>query len=105
MAHTGRVRVVAKFECKPGKEEEVISALRKCAVPTKQEAGAIQYQLTQSVSDPTVVVMVEEWESQAALDAHLKTAHLQALLAAMGEPGAAAGLLRAPIGLDILKDI
>ena len=40
---------------------------------------------------PSRFVICEEWETQAALDAHMTQAHTQALLAAFGDPEVIAG--------------
>lgn len=66
------VRVVAHFAVKP----EAIEAFKRAALellvaPTQGESGCVLYELCQDASDPTRFAMVEEWESRAALDAHL----------------------------------
>jgi quinol monooxygenase YgiN len=45
------------------------------------EAGCISYVLLQNNADPTDFTFVEEWESEAALEAHLGSPHLTASLA------------------------
>ena len=39
------------------------------------DKGCIKYELCKDVNDPLRFVMLEEWESQEALDAHMKAAH------------------------------
>jgi quinol monooxygenase YgiN len=48
--------------------------------PTRKEAGCISYELLQNKQDPTDLTFVEEWESDAALDAHLATEHIREAL-------------------------
>lgn len=72
------VRVVARLVALPNKIEELKSLLLSIIEPTRQEPGCIQYQLLQNLSDPTDFTFVEEWDSHAALDAHLASPHLQA---------------------------
>lgn len=70
-----RLRVVARVVALPDKVEEIKSVLIELVEPTRQEAGCIQYDLTQNKEDATDFVFVEEWESEAALEAHMRTPH------------------------------
>ncbi len=86
------LRVVARTVARPDKVEELKSVLVGLVAPTRQEAGCILYELIQNQEDPTDFVFVEEWESEAALQAHFETAHfkeaisqLDALLAMPGD--------------------
>lgn len=72
------VRVVARIVALPTKVEEVKSILCGIIEPTRKESGCIQYELQQNHQDPTDFVFVEEWESDALLDAHLASALLEA---------------------------
>jgi quinol monooxygenase YgiN len=79
------IRVVARLAAFPDKVEEVRALLLGLIEPTRQEAGFIQYNLLQNQEDPTDFTFVEEWESHAALDAHLASAHIQAAIARIPE--------------------
>lgn len=46
----------------------------------KAEAGNIRYDYFTSVADPETVLLIDEWEDQAALDAHHATPMMQELL-------------------------
>lgn len=66
------VRVVARFAVKPDQVDAFIAAARKTLVePSRRDAGCIQYDLCQDAADPTRFAMIESWESEAALEAHL----------------------------------
>jgi quinol monooxygenase YgiN len=71
---------VARIVALPDKVEQVKSALMQLLSPTRLEDGCIIYQLLQNQEDPTDFTFVEEWESNAKLDAHLASAHLQEAL-------------------------
>ena len=77
--------VVARFEARPGKEAELRAALIGLVVPTRKESGCINYDLHISTESPAKFLFHENWTSKAALDAHLLTAHIQALLPRVGE--------------------
>jgi len=74
------IRVVARITALPDKVEALKTVLLILIEPTRQEPGAIRYELLQNKSDSTVFTFVEEWESEPALDAHLNSPHIQAAL-------------------------
>lgn len=73
------VRVVAHFIALPAHHEELKSILTDLVEPTRQESGCISYELLQNQEESTDFVFVEEWESEALLNAHLKSSHINAL--------------------------
>ena len=74
------VTILAHFRAKPSQEARLLQELKRLPAPTRLEAGCTAYELHQSQSDPALFVFYEIWASQAALDAHFGTPHLQALL-------------------------
>ncbi len=74
------VTVVATFEARPGKEAELKAALTSLVAPTRKEAGCLNYDLHQLPDDPKKFLFHENWTSKELLDAHLKSAHIAALL-------------------------
>jgi quinol monooxygenase YgiN len=79
------VTVVATFQARPGKETELKNALISLVAPTRNEAGCLNYDLHESSEDPAKFLFHENWTSQAHLDAHLKSAHIAALLPRVDE--------------------
>ena len=77
--------VVATFEARPGKEAELRAALIGLVAPTRKEAGCINYDLHISTESPAKFLFYENWTGKAALDAHMLTPHIQALLPRVGE--------------------
>ncbi|WP_233850276.1 putative quinol monooxygenase [Paraburkholderia sp. HD33-4] len=71
------IAVVAISVAKPGHEERLREALEGIVGPTRKEAGVLQYDLHRDVQEPRRFVFVERWESQDALAAHAKSAHIQ----------------------------
>jgi quinol monooxygenase YgiN len=74
------VVVVGSFKANPGKEAETFEAFQALVEPTHAEEGCILYALHQGSDDPGRLAFVERWESRELLDAHLKSAHVAALL-------------------------
>jgi len=86
---TDTVRVIAHFTVLRDKTDEFIAAARTTLVePTRREAGCRSYDLWQDATDPTRFVMVEEWDSEAALQRHLALPTLQQAVAALRPLGA-----------------
>ncbi|MDD5558580.1 putative quinol monooxygenase [Candidatus Methylomirabilis sp.] len=71
------VRVVARIVARPGKEDELRALLQGLIEPTRREPGCVTYELLQNKTDPADFTFVEEWRSEADLDAHLQSAHLR----------------------------
>jgi quinol monooxygenase YgiN len=79
--------VLATIELHPGKRAEFLAEFHKIVPPVRAEQGCIEYFPTvdtpsgMSVQGPLredVVVVVEKWESIAALEAHLVAPHMMA---------------------------
>lgn len=68
---------VAIFVARSGTESEVEALLRSLVEPSRKEDGAIFYNLHRDRENPRRFVFTEEWESQAALDAHVASAHVR----------------------------
>jgi quinol monooxygenase YgiN len=88
------VRVVARIVAKPDKVEETRALLVSLIAPTRKEPGCVSYQLLQNRADATDFTFVEEWESEAALNAHFTTDHVKAAFAKAPELVAAAPDIR-----------
>ena len=73
----GIVTVIAHIRAKPGQESRVRQVLEKLLVPTRAEADCINYDLHQSQTDPILFVFYENWKSEADLEAHARSVHIQ----------------------------
>ena len=72
-----RLVVVATFKAKEGKEAELLEGLRELAENSQNEAGCLTYALHEETLDPGRYVLVENWTSQVALDAHFMQPYIQ----------------------------
>jgi quinol monooxygenase YgiN len=79
------LRVVALIRARSGEETKLEGVLSALIEPTRREPGCLFYELYRRTGDPTDFVFVEEWESDAALDAHMETPHVRAALAKVPE--------------------
>lgn len=70
--------VAGEIEIDPDRREEAIDAAREMMEATRREAGCLAYTFSADLADPGRFRIFEEWESQAALDAHFATPHMAA---------------------------
>ena len=77
--------VIAHIRAKPGQESRVRQVLQGLVSATRAEAGRINYDLHQSQTDPALFVFYENWTSEAHLDAHSKSPHIQSFRKVAGE--------------------
>lgn len=75
--------VVARFRVVEGKELEVEVAFREAIPPTHLEDGCILYGLHRGSDDPRTLMMIERWSTREALNAHLRSEHVQKLFVAL----------------------
>jgi quinol monooxygenase YgiN len=79
------LRVVARIKARPDKVEELREVLAGLVAPTRAEEGCMSYELLQNRADPTDFTFVEEWTSDAALEQHFTTEHMQKATARLDE--------------------
>jgi quinol monooxygenase YgiN len=77
------LRVVARVKARPGKVNELLPVLNSLVEPTRKEPGCISYELLQNNEDPTDFTLIEEWQSDAALQSHFATKHFKEALTKM----------------------
>ena len=71
------IYVVATLTVKPETRAEFIAAATACINETRKEPGNIAYDLHESVTDPTKMVFVEQWENAEALVPHRAAEHMK----------------------------
>jgi quinol monooxygenase YgiN len=79
------VKLIARIDAKPGQESLLAEALRELAGPSREEAGCILYDICRAKDDPTKLLVLEEWHSQATLDEHMETPHFKAFVEKIGD--------------------
>lgn len=71
------LRVIARVQARPGKTNELLSVLSSLVEPTRKEPGCLSYKLLQNNEDPTDFTLIEEWQSNTALESHFATKHFK----------------------------
>jgi quinol monooxygenase YgiN len=69
--------LLAKWIAREGYEEEVAEAIRALIEPTRAEPGNLFYQPHRDPDDPRVFVFYEQYEDEAALEAHRASDHFK----------------------------
>jgi quinol monooxygenase YgiN len=71
------LRVIVRMKARPDKVNELLSLLSSLVEPTRKEVGCLSYELLQQNEDPTDLTLVEEWQSENALELHIATKHFK----------------------------
>ncbi|MFO0952305.1 MAG: putative quinol monooxygenase [Isosphaeraceae bacterium] len=69
--------VAVTYVILPGREDEVIGLFEKLTAATRSEAGCRMYQAHRSTTDPRRFFLYEQYDDQAALDAHRAAPHFE----------------------------
>lgn len=69
------VCVAVTYLIKAGHESEAVELFGKLTGPTRAEAGCRMYLVHRSTSEPRKFFLYEQYDSQAALDAHRASEH------------------------------
>ncbi|MCE9658199.1 MAG: antibiotic biosynthesis monooxygenase [Burkholderiales bacterium] len=88
------IHVLAVITAKPGMRDRILEAFRANVPAVRAEAGCIAYEAVVDLRDPVpgfaqfgadAFVVVEKWESLAALQAHAVAPHMKAYAAQVRE--------------------
>ncbi len=71
------LRVVARITARPETVNQVRDILLGLVAPTLAEEGCVVYELLQNRAEPTDFTFVEEWASDATLEAHHASPHIR----------------------------
>ena len=73
--------LIVVVKVKEGEGAKFEASFAKAQKATRMEKGCISYDLNRDADDAGRYLVYERWKSLAALEAHLKTDHIKALLA------------------------
>jgi quinol monooxygenase YgiN len=94
------VIVIARFRPRPDQLPEFVALLRDVQEASRGDDGCLNYGYYCEVADELQFVAVEEWRDMAVLEAHLRTAHVARLIAALPEHAAAPPEIAAHVVAD-----
>ncbi|MEO8838478.1 MAG: putative quinol monooxygenase [Herbaspirillum sp.] len=76
--------ILARITVKPDAADAAKVILTELVKKSRHDAGCASYELYQQADAPHVFQTVEHWNSKADADAHMKTPHIGAAIAAAG---------------------
>jgi quinol monooxygenase YgiN len=74
---TNTFRAIAHLKAKPAKNQVLKEALLALIAPTRMEPGCLEYILYEDFKVEGIFYMSEEFENEAAFDAHIQSDHFQ----------------------------
>jgi quinol monooxygenase YgiN len=78
------ILITGKATLLPDHRDAAIAAANTMSAASLAEPGCIDYRFWISTTDPNTMLLLEEWEDQASLDAHITQPHLAEFGAALG---------------------
>ena len=66
------LRLVVTFTAAPGRGAELVEAFVERCRLVAEEPGCLQFEIFRSALDPDKLTLLEHWQDEAALDAHLE---------------------------------
>ena len=84
-AKTGQLYVIAEIVSKPDKADALRALLVPFAAKSRKEPGCFEYTLMEVEAEPGRFLTFERWTGHPALDAHLKTPTIAALVPKLGD--------------------
>ncbi|WP_420587032.1 putative quinol monooxygenase [Ruegeria sp.] len=79
--------VTGTVEIAPEGVEKAAKAAQQMVAETVREPGCLVYEFSQILDHPNRFRVYEEWQDQAALEAHFGAPHMAAFQAALAEVG------------------
>lgn len=73
--------VIGNARVQPARRNELVAAAREVVSASRGDEGCQSYGFYVDLTDENVIVSVEVWRDQAALDAHMAHPHTQEFLA------------------------
>lgn len=79
------IKVVAKSYAKGDKLDRILELSKEMVETTVKEEGCIKYELCQDVKDPKIIIILEEWENEEALNKHIASEHFKRIIPQLNE--------------------
>jgi len=77
------LEAVSKLFAKEDKIDELISVFKEMIEPTKKEKGYILYEMYQDEQDPSILIVLEQWETKEDFDNHCISEHFERIVPRM----------------------
>jgi len=77
------LQTVSKLYVMEDRVEEFLDVFKGMIGPTKKERGYIEYEMYQNEEDPSLLIVLEKWESKEDFDNHIKSEHFKKIVPEM----------------------
>ncbi|MFN8531032.1 MAG: putative quinol monooxygenase [Anaerolineae bacterium] len=67
------VMITGRFDIDPAKRDDFLAFTRSIVPRERQQPGCLGFDIFEDVTTPNRFLMLEQWESEEALDAHTST--------------------------------
>jgi quinol monooxygenase YgiN len=94
-----QIVAVARFKVRDGAQAEAEAVFERLVSASHDDQGCVTYAMHRVKDDPTGYVLIERWESQADVDAHLGQPHMAEIGGELG------GVLAGPVDLVFLEPL
>ena len=91
--------IIAKMPIKEGKMDEAVQAIKELISQVATESGTLLYTLNRDKKNPNLLVFMERYKDQAALDAHGSSPYFKAFF------GKSAAFLSGRPEISVLEEI
>ena len=78
------ITIIAKSIVKDGKKEEFKRVAEELIIESRKEKGCISYNLYESQKNKNVVVFIEEWKDEVAIQLHNNSEHFKKIIPELG---------------------
>lgn len=75
--------VTGHLSIAPDQLDTALAAIRTNVAATRAEPGNVDYRFSTDLDEPGRLNVVEQWEDEAALDAHMASAHMAEFMGAI----------------------
>ena len=84
-ASNNEIRINCLFKIAPENVDKIVQLSQELVAASRKDAGVIDYDIYQSQTDPTQLMIFETWKDQASLDAHSNAAHFTRIVPQLAE--------------------
>jgi len=77
------IEAISKIYAKQDKIDELIAAFTEMIGPSKKEKGYILYEMYQDKDDRSILIVLEQWETQLDFDNHCRSEHFDKIVPRM----------------------
>ena len=79
------ITVQSTFHLRQESKAEALRLMKNMVQLSRQEPGCLSYEYFEGITEPTRVILLQEWESPEYLEEHFQTEHMESFLNDLGK--------------------